>query len=286
MRKIISGFFIALLVATSIFGFSACGAMTIEEIDVSTSLSTKKDYLLTNVYNKTAGTDFNIEGANYVTDVNYFVTVKTGVTDILTSITIGGVVFEDDDTVSLSVGNDNYLIRNAWKVESESLKIASGLLLSSTTSEGKVVIIYGGKNLTLKTLSEPSDVNFDVTVEGTGATIAGPTAGVYTYTSNNYAGYFKIKISSGTDENLLARDTVIAVEKIKKDANGGIIGITYGLTKTDLIGDEYFVVYYPAYNAGDSYTAGNPANYTMEFRFLVLGVGADSFTYNFVNSAT
>jgi hypothetical protein len=284
MKKIFSTFFVVLLVVTSVFGFSACG-MNVEEINIAASLSTKKEYLLTNVYDKTAGTDFNdTEGDDYVIDDNYYVTVKSGVVDVLTSITIGGFIFEDDDTVSLSVGNNNYLIRNAWKIEEESLKIASGLLLSSTSSEGKVAVRYGGMDLSLITLDDPSNVNFDITVEGTNATITGPTSNVYTYTSSNYAGYFKIKITDESDTNLLTASSVITVEKVKKDTEGNVIGITYGLTKTDLIGDEYFLVFYPAYNAGEAYSATNPADFTMEFKFLVLGVGADSFTFNFVNS--
>lgn len=289
MKKIISTFFIVLLSIVSVFGFSACScAMQAEEIDVSASLATQKDFLLENVYNKPAGTDFNVEGANYVEDEDYYVIVKTDVPDILTSITVAGVRFEDDDTVSLSVGNNNFLIREAWKLEDGSLMIASGLLLASTNTEGKVSVMYGNKELSLITLDEPTEIDFDITIEGSGSTITGPTAGVYTYTSNNYAGFFKISVTDETGESLLTANSVITVEKIKKDANGDVIGITYAITKADDVDEDgnYELLFFPAYNAGEEFTAGNPADYTMEFRFLIIDVGADSFTFNFVNSAT
>ncbi len=287
MKKILGSLFILILAVTSVFGFSACScAMQAEEIDVSASISTKTDYLLTNVYNKTAGTDFNTEESeDYVLDEEYYVVVKSSVADILQSVKIGGIDFADDDTVSLSVGNNNFLIRNAWKLEEESLMIASGLLLSSTDEEGKVSVEYGGKMLSLTTLDDSTSIDFDIEVEGEGATITGPTEEIYTYTSNNNEGFFKISLNDG-DESLLTANSVIAVEKIKKDTNGDVIDITYGLTKTDLIGDEYFLIFYPAYNAGEDFTVSEPENYRMEFRFLVIDVGADSFTYDFVNSAT
>lgn len=286
MKKIFKTLFATLLLVTTIFAFSGCGCTTQEEIDVTTALATQKDYLITNVYNKPAGTDFNTaEGDNYVVDENYYVTIKTGVHDILTDVTIGGVVFTDDATVSLSVGNNNYLIRNAWKLDEGAFKIASGLLLSSTNSDGKVAVKYGGKDITLITLDEPSNVDFDITVSGNNATISGPVGGKYTYTSSNYAGFMKIVLTND-DENLLDENSIITVEKIKKDANGDVIGITYALTKADVVNGEYCIVFYPAYNAGESYIAGSPANFTMEFKFLVIGVGANSFTFNFVNSAT
>lgn len=289
MKKIICTCFIVLLSIVSILGFSACSCeVQPEEIDVTASLTTQKDYLLDNVYNKTAGTDFNTEGDDYIEDEDYYVTVKTDVPDILTSITVAGVRFEDDDTISLSVGNNNFVIREAWKLEDGSLMIASGLLLSSTNPEGKVSVMYGSKELSLITLDEPTELDFDITVEGTGATITGPTAGVYTYTSNNYAGFFKISITNSSDESLLTANSVITVEKIKKDENGDVIGITYAISKADdLDADgDYELVFYPAYNAGEAFTAENPADYTMEFRFLIIDVGADSFTFDFVNSAT
>ncbi|MDD4110711.1 MAG: hypothetical protein PHS54_04075 [Clostridia bacterium] len=289
MKKIISTFFVVLLSVVSIFGFSACScAAQVEEIDVSASLTTQKDYLLENVYNQPAGTDFNVEGEDYVEDENYYVTIKTGVVDIFTSMTISDVIYEDDDTVSLSVGNNNFIIREAWKLEEGSLMVASGLLLSSTDTEGKVSVLYGDKELLLTTLSEPTEVDFDITVEGTGATITGPTVGVYTYTSDNYAGFFKIGVTNASDESLLTANSIITVEKIKKDTNGDVIGITYAITTADDIDQdgEYELVFYPAYNAGEAFTSVNPPNYTMEFRFLVIDVGADSFTFDFVNSAT
>lgn len=286
MKKIFSTLFMMLLIAASVVGFSACSCtVQPEEINITASLTTKQDYLLTNVYNKPAGTDFNDEeGDDFVTDANYYVTVKSGVPDILTVITVNGINFEDDQTVSLSVGNNNYIIRKAWKLEDESLKIASGLLLSSTKSDGKVNVKYAGKEISLVTLEDPENIDFTISVAGQGAVITGPTEDVYTYTSDNYAGFMKIKVME-SDENLLTANSVIAVEKIKKDLEGNLIGITYAITKADLVGDEYFIVYYPDYHAGEEYSEGNPANFKMEFKFLVLGIGADSFTYNFVNSA-
>lgn len=287
MKKIFSSLFVILLITVSAFGFSACGnEVKNEDIDVSASLSTAQEYLLTNVYNKPAGTNFNDEATEeFVLDDDYYITVKSSVADILTSVTINGIRFEDDDSVSLSVGNNNYLVRKAWKLDEESLKIASGLLLSSTNADGKILIQYAGKSIKLTTLSEPMDVDFNLIVEGEGATITGPVSDVYTYTSDNYAGFIKIRVTDTLNESLLTANSVIAVQKLKRDTNGNLIGITYAISKADLIEDECYIIYYPDYHAGEEYTAGNPANFTMEFKFLVLDVGADSFTFNFVNSA-
>jgi hypothetical protein len=287
MKKIFNSMFIVLLLALSVLGFSACTTKEkIEEIDISASMSTAQDYLLTNVYNKPAGTDFNDEETEeYVPDEYYYITVKSDVADILTSITVNGIRYEDDDSVSLSVGNNNYLVRKAWKLEEESLKIASGLLFSSTNNEGKVLVKYAGKNISLQILDEPTDIEFNVTVEGQGAEITGPVSGVFTYTSNNYAGFMKIGVTDSSDESLLTASSVVAVQKIKRDTNGNLIGITYALSKADLIGDEYYIVYFPDYHAGEEYSAGNPANFILEFKFFVLDIGSESFTFNFVNSA-
>lgn len=288
MKKIFNFLFVAILVAGSILGFSACSCtMQPEKIDITTSLATKQNYLLTEVYNKTAGTDFNDEESlNYVEDADYYVTVKNDVVDILTSIYVAGIEFTDDETVSLSVGNNNFLIRNAWKLEDGSLMIVSGLLLSSINADGKIPVTYGGKKLSLLALENPTDINFDVTITGNNSTITGPTGGEYTYTSSNYAGNMRIRIANASDENILTANSTVTVQKIKKDTAGNLIGMTYALSKADLIGDEYYIIFYPAYNAGEAYTAGDPADFKMEFKFTVVGVGADSFTFNFVNSAT
>lgn len=288
MKKVLSFMFVGVLVISSFFTFSACSCSRMpEEINVSASLSTKQDFLLTNVYNKSAGTDFNSEGSqNFVADEDYYVIVKKDVVDILQQVVIGGFKFTEDSTVSLSVGNNNYLIREAWKLEEGDLKIASGLLLSSTKSNGKVSVKYAKKELSVIILEDPTNIKFDIEIEGNNAEIERISNGVYTYTSSNYAGYFKIKITNKSGENILSASSVIAVEKIKKETDGTLIGITYGLSKADKVGDEYFLIFYPSYNAGEEYSVGNPADFKMEFRFSVVGVGADSFTFNFVNSKT
>lgn len=288
MKKVFSFIFVGILAVSALFVFTACSCSQMpEEIDITASLSTKQDYLLTNVYNKPAGTNFNDEGSeNFITDDNYYVTVKKDVVDILQQIVVGGLKFSEDSTVSLSVGNNNYLIRDAWKLEDGDLMIASGLLLSSTNAQGRVVVKYGSKELSLITLEDPTDIDFDIEIEGNNANIEKLADGKYTYTSSNFAGYFKINVMDDKGENLLSASSVISVEKIKKDSDGTLIGVTYALSKADKVGDEHFIIYYPDYHAGENYAPGNPADFTMEFRFLVVGIGADSFTYNFVNSAT
>lgn len=288
MKKVFSFIFVGVLTFTSFFLLTACGCSNVpEEIDITASLSTKQDYLLTNVYNKPAGTDFNSEGAAaFVADYDYYVVVKREVLDILQQVVIGGLKFSEDATVSLSVGNNNYLIRNAWKLDDGALKIASGLLLSSTREDGKVIVKYGNQELRLITLDNALDIDFDIEIEGSNADIEKNTNGTYTYTSSNYAGYFKIKVLDEDGENALGASSVIAVEKIKKGTDGKVIGVTYALSRADKIGEEHFLIFYPDYHAGESYAPGNPADFTMEFRFLVVGVGATSFTFDFVNSAT
>ena len=115
MKKFFSFLLVATLVLGGVFGFAGCGLFTapqVEEVDITTAISISQDFLLTEVYNQPTGTDFNDEQSeDYVADEEYYITVKHDVVDILTSITIGGKEFSDDETVSLSVGNNNFLIR-------------------------------------------------------------------------------------------------------------------------------------------------------------------------------
>ena len=289
MKKFFSFLLVATLLLGGVFGFSGCGlfrAPQVEEVDITTAISTSQDFLLTEVYNQPIGTDFNDEQSeDYISDEDYYITVKHDVVDILTSITVGGKEFLNDETFSLSVGNNNFVIRKAWKMEENSLMIASGLLLSSMNEDGKVIVNYGGRPLRLIVLENPADLEFEIEISGENAEITGPVDEQYTFTSSNYAGFMKIKIVDNANENILTANSIITVQKIKQDNDDEIVEVSYAITKSDLIGDEYYLVFYPAYNAGQEYTAGSPANFRMTFKFTVMEVGANSFTFNFVNSA-
>jgi hypothetical protein len=289
MKKVLKAVLAMILICSSVGLFTACGcAPTTENVDISAETATAKNYLLENVYNKPAGTDFNTTGEDeYIEDDDYYITVKENVTGVLTSIKVGGVEFEEGEDISLSVGNANYLVRDAWKLDDGELKVASGLLLASTSKQGKVEVIYFDKTLNLTILGAPSSTNVDVDVTGTNSTISEPDDDdVYTYTSSNYAGSMNIMIQDAVGENLLAANSVIVTQRIKKNAQGNVIDVKYGFTTADEVGGELALVLFPAYNAGVAFTPGNPANFTEEFRFHVLGVGAGSITYRFVNSAS
>lgn len=239
--------------------------------NVSDSINANVEYIKNNYYNKEVGFDFST-----VADLDDHFYTFVSYVDEVSKVKLGNDIF-DNSVYKFSVGNNNFIEREVWKVVDGKLYVSSAVLKSImlNSAEGKLLV---------ETIDSEDNTTYSVTLKFTLNSlnaspltdVSGSSAGIldgFNYTSSN--GTDSIRIKFGNDASL-ADVSVFTVNN--KD------GVKYfAYTKLSKIGEDYYLVLYPEYS-NEGYSEDK--SFTYEFNFVASNGDFGSYTFNITLTAT
>lgn len=290
MNRFLKLAFVYITVAILAVAMLGCQTRSITlQTDIASQLSAISTYFQENVYAKTAGTDFNTDTSpNYVADQNYYVKVATNAADSGDKLKLGNTIYDKGEESVFNVGSSNTISRMPFKVDGEDLYVAFWLLVLNADENGEVnASLLESNIIDFKiTIYAQSENNLTATIINVGsADLISAGTRVYKFESaDNTNAVFVELYNIGT--NLSSSNQVI-VEKVlnpgleSQDFMYEFLNPTLpsGQTKNGLL-------LCPGYNNNQQYTPGNPADFVVEYKFYVVGVGSYNFTLQVKNTAT
>lgn len=288
-------FFIALplLIALvlSSFMFSACGKKQEFTINgtLGTDANTVVNGLIEKVYNATVIKDDKDADENpiynytlaeiqeLIPGVEFYVKAGTFKNiDKINKISLGGYTFTAGDDTQLSIGNNNFIIDDAFKVDGDKLYIAANIVAFEAVSSDKIKL--NDKEFDFRVADRASALNItNVAFRDTTNTVTHVADKTNAYSMN---------ITNGTNSLLIKYEDISADDIIltRKVLNGELQG--YGLTGLDTVNSESVFMFYPMgwANTNEKYdTMYETRNgKTMVYDFYVVdnGVAKVELNYN------
>ncbi len=205
-------------------------------------------------------------------DFVYYVEVgKLSNIDEVSSIAIGDVTFEADQTFNLSIGNANYIEDKCFYEEEGKLYVAAPIVAFETVNNGKI-----------KVNDNEFSFNLDKIAETNSFTSAAFSSGSTNAVTNNEDGSFDLEMKDAKTylalffNNAAASDVVLTKKVVKNSGNANINGkVNYGLTKVENY-EGYPLGFYPiGYSEGalsESFTTSYDGA-TIEYQAYVLNKG-------------
>ncbi len=252
LKSIVSTLTLMVFCFGALVGLSACGKKQTIALSTSanTDINSAVDYLVTNVYDNSTtfgtGTTYSVsEAQEKDSDFVYYVEVATLKNfDEVTKVTVGKQEFASDDTISLSIGNNNFLEDKVWYVEEGKLYVSAVVMSfefyqnNTITVNSTKATIKNTETLQTLTLSNVAFKNSTNTCERVG------TTNEYNLTLNYGNAWLGFYYDGATA-------TDVALTKKVKTKTDGTKTINYGITTTEAA-DNYPVAFYVgAYKDGE-----------------------------------
>ncbi len=243
-------------------------------INVSEDLNTKTEALFTEFYNKPAAATLS------PTDAQYYIQVASALTTTPTSIKIGEEVFDINENVSVSMGNNNHINLPAWKIDvNKNLLVAIPVLALESTPVGNVDIDLnndGSIEIKVTTSASLTDSLTVVSATSLGIIPDGYTNTVniaedtVTQTINHGHGYLGILLNDGSDITDVRK---VFTKKTYRDSQGNVTSVSYGVTQTEGT-DNATIGFYSAGYKNGAFSVDEAKVINIDYKIAVIGTGA------------
>lgn len=286
--KILKGLFVVgmVLMATML---AACGKVKLNvEGNIKEQMFQKETYLVENVYGKQGTLDFNTSGSNnFISNENYYVKIATEISQEVSQIKLGEVVYSKSDKAETKVSSVNTLSRSAFILEENALFVSNVLMFLNTSNDGVLRISFPKNNfhqIDVKVFEGDENKLELKAVQGTQETLTviDEMALKYKFKNNNPNG--KVFLEMKEDDNAISDTANILLQTVANPNKQNQSMAARFENPTILSNSNKGIEVNPGYNQGNAYTETSPADHTLVYNVYVPGVGAKTVIVEFENT--